>query len=759
MAEPRGITRAAPRCTFAFPRERPVILVWLAAAFVGGVAAGSNGVRVSTDICLAVAAASAFAAWFVRQRRPVAYGLLVLLVLALGVARVSAHPGGLGRSDLSWYNGRSVHLTGVVSQEPDVRDSGTNYVVSASSVTVAGHAHSASGSVLVHLPSSEELNFGDTVQLVGRLSTPASTQSFDYRGYLARRGIFSTMAFVGATDLGPAPGDIGFAVVRLRVAIERSIDAWLPEPEASLLIAITLGARSSTLGGLAPALVATGLIHIIAISGIKVAMVAGTIFELAALTRRRLLRVVLASLVLLAYVAITGFTPSGLRSAVMWELVFLAFYLGRTTVALVSLGSAAAVMVAVDPTLLFDTGFQMSVVGTFAIVAFAPYLTTLCRYVPSPFREALAVTVAAQVGTLPIVASSFGLTSLVGPVANALVLPLVPLSIAVGFLLPLVASVPAIATPVSDFAIALIRLEIGIARALSSFPDWHLAPAYGRALAIAYYVGLASLSLTLLHRAGWAPTGRYASRARELGLATFAALVAASLTVLGAHGSTQTRLQWLGTGEALLLTTAHHAVLIDGSPHSRALLARLGSGLPDGTRRLDLVIVTDPRASNIAGLRAVLQRYAVTEVLDVGAQYPSRTYARWRHDARALHISLYALRTRTQVAVDGVRIDALDPDALCPTPVDCSSMLAVTTGRQRLLLPGSASLREQREALFRSVDLRATLVVDGSPAPLDSRFLRGTSVKKGDIIRLPVRQSTQRAGADRSPVPILPRDS
>jgi competence protein ComEC len=713
-----------------------MILAWLAAAFVAGVVLGT-GVNLPVVVWAAAALLFVVVAWPIRRRAALAAVCLAAGALSLGLARGHTERTPVTAHSLAYYNGRTVRVLGVVSQEPDVRDTGVNYVVSATTAGTASHPIAVSGSVLVHLPVSEELQFGDRVELDGRLETPQSQPGFDYRAYLRGRGIGSTMAFVRAADLGPGPSTLGFSVVHARIALERDIDEWLPEPEASLLIAICLGARSATLGSLAPAFISTGLIHIVAISGIKIAMIAGTVFELAALTRRRALRVVVASAVLLSYVALTGFTASGVRSALMWELVFVAFYLGRGTVALVSLGAAAAAMVALEPSLVYDVGFQMSVAGTFAIVAFAPGLSHLARRVPSPFREALAVTLAAQIGTFPVVLHAFGLTSPVGPVANALVLPLLPLSIILGFALCAVASVPAVAQPLADLLDALLRIEIGITQTLARIPAWHLGVPFGSEFAIGYYVLLAWLSVVVLRRAGWAPISERGSRGRELVVAVVVALLASTLAAAAAHGSRPTQLQWLGTGEALLLEAPNHAVLIDGSPHAGALLRALGAALPPWLHRIDLIVVTDPRPSNVSGLRAVLRRYTVGEVLDVGVEYPTHTYALWRSDLRSRAVPRSRLATGVHFRVDGVRITAIDPDAACPLPADCAGMLRLTMNGSIVLLAGTSSAREQRETLFRPVDIRAAQVVADTAYPLDGRFLRATGATAGHVIVLP----------------------
>jgi beta-lactamase superfamily II metal-dependent hydrolase len=191
-----------------------------------------------------------------------------------------------------------------------------------------------------------------------------------------------------------------------------------------------------------------------------------------------------------------------------------------------------------------------------------------------------------------------------------------------------------------------------------------------------------------------------------------------------ASNDSGTRLYWLGSGHAFLLRTGGTTALIDGSSKPFQLLERLGQVLPFNTRTIDLVVVTDPRASNVSGVEAVLAHYQVSEVLDVGAEYASTTYARWRADLRSRGVPVYALRTGASARIGSVLMTSLGPDALYSNPADCIGLVRLAGPHRTVLLVGSASPREQLEAVFRPIHLHAdTLVMDGSKGYVPS-FLR-----------------------------------
>jgi len=699
-----------------------MILAWLSAAFVLGVVLGVV-LPAAPAVAILVACLLIISAFLGRRRRRWWGAALVCAAVLLGVARAPHAGAAPSPHDLSYYNGSFVQLHGRVAAEPDVRDRGINYVVAVDQVIIAGRATAVSGRVQVHTPRAQQLDYADAVSLQGRLIEPRNTSSLPYREILAQRGIGSEMSFPRVVDLGPTSPDWLGWLVLLRQRLERGINAWLPEPEAALLIAITLGAKSASLGDVAPVLVATGLIHIVAISGIKVALVAGTLYELSGLARQRIVALLVPLLGLILYVLLTGSTASGERSAAMWALVFIAAYLGRGTVALVSLSFVAGIMVAFAPSLLWDIGFQMSTVGTFSIVAFAAPLGRVLRLLPSPLREAFCVTVAAQIGTLPIVAVGFHMVSFVGPIANALVLPLLPVLIVLGFILGACSGIAALAALVGSFAYALLHDVISLSAWLTSFPGALPSPVVSPVFAALYYIALAFLALEALRRVHWAPLGEWASRSRELSLVLV--LGASTLTAaLVPMAHQDGRLYWLGSGDAILLRSGGMTVLVDGSSKPFTLLERLGAVLPYQVRTIDLVVVTDPRAANIAGLQAVLDHYEVSEVLDGGAEYPSTTYAQWREELRQRDIPVYALRAGISVQLGDVGLSALGPDGLYPNPKDCIGMLRLSIHHRTVLLAGAASPREQLEAVFRPVQLRADVLVLGGKGQYVPAFLR-----------------------------------
>ncbi len=224
--------------------------------------------------------------------------------------------------------------------------------------------------------------------------------------------------------LSPPPDTDVPWLTRLRGHIDSSVRGVLPEPHGALLSAILVGMRSRLPGDVRDDFLASGLIHVVAISGFNITLVALAVRRMAGWLIGRY-SVLLAMLALPIYAALAGGEPSVVRATLMGELILLAWLLGRDTDALAALAVAAVAIVLVDPAALSDVGFQLSFAGTLGLVVIAPgvaeWLTTRAR-LPRVAAEPLAVTATASLMVTPIIAHTFERLQLAAIPANLLAL-------------------------------------------------------------------------------------------------------------------------------------------------------------------------------------------------------------------------------------------------------------------------------------------------------------------------------------------------
>src|SRR5207245_6236876 len=137
-----------------------------------------------------------------------------------------------------------------------------------------------------------------------------------------------------------------------------------------------------------------------------------------------------------------GATPAAVRASAMGGLAIAATHLGRPSHVWTSLAVTAGAMLGWRPELAWDVGFQLSFAGTAAIILLTPSIARKIAFLPHVLREPFAVTCAAQVGTLPMMATDFHVLSPVAPIANALTLPMLPVLVAAGLLLGTLSVIP-----------------------------------------------------------------------------------------------------------------------------------------------------------------------------------------------------------------------------------------------------------------------------------------------------------------------------
>jgi competence protein ComEC len=682
-------------------RRHPRALLFVCAAFVAGVYRAYE----PGDIPILVGALIALVSIW---RRPGLSAAVLTTSCALAMlggwwrGAMTAYQD--GPAQVAHYVGHTVTLTGVVDGEPLEAGTGANLPVSVETLQVDGRDTAANGRLLVHYTGREAVEYGDRLWLHGTLSRPYQAPGFDYPAYLARQDIHAVIGFPSLRLVAHGAGNpLEHAALGVRAQLRRTLSRMLPQPEAALLTGILLGAPTHSLGSVTDAFVTAGMIHIVAISGLKVSLVAGMILVLVRplRPRRRWLPAVVG---VAGYVLITGATPSGLRSALMWLLAIVAGRTGRRSDVWVSLALVAAGLVAWHPALLWDAGFQLSVTGTAGIVVLTPWFERTVHWVPPVFRESLAVTLAAQVATLPITAMSFGAVSLVGPLANGLLLPLLGPLMVFGSAATLLATCrPALQLILGALLYPWLHGFILVVQALAmprlAALPWPVVPL---AWVTPYYAFLSLLVLwrTTVPQQHTRGHIRFARATVAAGGTLILTLPILALLLTRPNDRPTLLVAGAGHGTLLLLQApGGQTMLVDGGDAPQDLRAVLGEHLPFWQRTITAVVVSAPDRTHLAGLTGLSDLYQVQHAYDTGAVFPSAAYAAWRADLRRAGIPRTTLRTGAVLDLGaGSRLDVLVPEIL-------TAEMAPAPTAYRLHAGDSTVLLENREALFSELPL------------------------------------------------------
>jgi len=512
--------------------------------------------------------------------------------------------------------------------------------------------------VAATMPAFPVVAAGTIVQVAGRLRPPPAEDG--YGDYLRRTGASGTIDVRELRVLRRADASLQAARDGAGDVLRRA----LPEPEAGLAAGILIGLRERVDRSLAADFATAGVSHVVAISGWNIAIVAGIVGAALRGRSRRLVTIAVLGTVT-AYVVAAGGSPSVVRAAVMAGVVLLARESGRAGRAAAALGAAAALLLLVDPALVSDAGFRLSVMATAGLLAWANQIAGwLARVgggrVPRWLAESLGISLAAQAATLPDVIATFGRLSLVSPLVNLAVVPLVPVAMAGGVFALAGGTLAAIGAPaivgtliglpgwlVLHVIIGLVRVGAAIPFAAVTMPPAVAFP-MAAACAVLILAAPAAVRTTADRRATRArprgptsaPRTAHPANHRRLVMTPVrrAALVCVGIAValagaaIGEATGRTTRITVLdvGQGDAILLETRTGArLLVDGGPDPNRVLVALDERIPPWDRRLDVVVLTHPHEDHVAGLAGILERYAVGRVYEPGMRGPGPGWAAW----------------------------------------------------------------------------------------------------------------------------------
>ncbi|RPH31315.1 MAG: ComEC family competence protein, partial [Chloroflexi bacterium] len=325
-----------------------------------------------------------------------------------------------------------IRLTGLVADEPTPRGTAHDLILEDLELRDPSLGDDPiPGRLLVRLPRAFAVEARDEVALEVTLRSPDPFDSEEaaYRERLRRQGIGALASAWELRVIGHRSNPLLEAPAGARRWLLDGLVQTVPEPEASLGAGILLGVRAGIDPAIRDAFAVAGLSHVVAISGWNVAIVVALI---AAATNRLRARfgpripTVVAVIAVTAYVALVGASPAVVRAALMAAALLFARLGGSPAHAASALMGAVLVMVLVSPGALWDVGFQLSALATAGLLVLASPLEARLGRWPPWIRTPVALTVAAQAATLPVLLATFEQVSLVAPLANDVVVPLIP---------------------------------------------------------------------------------------------------------------------------------------------------------------------------------------------------------------------------------------------------------------------------------------------------------------------------------------------
>lgn len=338
-------------------------------------------------------------------------------------------------------NSSDVTIEGVIRSKPEVDYKKQRATVDI--VTINDQKISRKTKVSVDFPKFPVLEYGDEIKVSGEIKNP-NLMDYSYQKYLKKNliaGLIYQPTFVQITGQ-----EKSFQVTLIRGLymissyFEQSLNSVLPEPQASLASGLILGIKRNIPDDLSDDLSKSGLTHIIALSGFNITIIMKVISDLLRKPLGKKKTFIFGILLVIMFVLLTGAASSVIRAAIFSTLIIYGSTIGRKADQTNLMLFAALIMVVLNPFVLVnDVGFQLSFLAFCGLIYVSPILTKLIANSkisnwPEGIKSPLTETLSAQIAVFPLIIYVFGRFSLIAPVANLIVLWILPISMLMAFL-------------------------------------------------------------------------------------------------------------------------------------------------------------------------------------------------------------------------------------------------------------------------------------------------------------------------------------
>ncbi len=607
-------------------------ILWLVGAWLTGVGLALTYGRSELATGLLFLAALGFVGWIITRKQPrwrlvFACGMFA----ALGGWRALVYPNTPAPDQIGAYNDHgTIEFIGVVDDYPDIRDNAINLRIAAQSLRENGKTIPITGTILIQVDRFASYRYGDQLEIKGAPLTPARFDTFSYRDYLARTGVYSVMyrplVRLVAHDQG---NPIMAASFNLRERLYHQFNQWLPAPQSALFNGILLGLDNDLPQDIKQAFQDTGTSHIIAISGANVAVVAGMLLGLFGRIRQKWLSTLLIVVGIGWYACFVGTSASVVRAAFAVSLTMVAENTGRKSWGLASLAFTVLIQTAINPLLIADGSLILSSLGTLGILLYLPTLQKLSENLTKKIKnpvinvglttilEAVLTTVAAQAVVTPAILFLFERNSSVALLVNALIVPAQGPLMGLGVIAAALSLIfPPLGQLVAWVAMIPVSYTLWIVRWIGSWS--------GIASPIQITPGIIATYYVVLFGATWYFNQPPEKRKRKIRwerylsfsvVGTSAAAIAVLVwAIVFSRPDGKLHVWFLDVGDedaALIQTPGGATILIDGGENPSRLRTAIGDRLPFYQQRLDLHILTETRRSSLAAIVPLLDRYSI----------------------------------------------------------------------------------------------------------------------------------------------------
>lgn len=609
---------------------------------------------------------------------------------------------------------REILLFGKTSDAVERRGTRYRFPLQAQRVKTDTGWAATRGIVLVSTDSLDDVEIGETLLLRGFLrlaDVSRNPGAFDYRAYLQAQDISALFRCkVWAPPWREKPHEwLAWrqATSHAKTWIETKLANFSHDQNLALLRGLLIGERDEISVDLVEAFARTGLVHILAISGLHVGfvlLICVFLLEMMQMPRRWYPLFIGAALIF--YIGLTGVKPPVVRASLMATVILLGVGLERDSDIYNSLGVAAMVILLWQPLQFFQFGFQLSFAAVLGIAyLYRPLRFLFTRVIRSrwrPVRSAvalMAVSFAAQLATLPLTLHAFGRLPLLAIFGNLLVIPAAFIVVATAAAACAVSFLPLVPQPFGFAADFIAGVMIEFTKWLANIPLAYVDKiSVSPWLLLFYVIALATI-------VEW----RRSHVARRWLLVAALAILNIFVWQQAWLAGPKLRLTFfdVGQGDAALLEFPNGNLLIDTGPYDEEYDAGTWVLAPffrrGGISQLDAVVITHPHADHLGGLPALLRAIKIKKVFACGIETNSPLEQSCERLMDSLKVPLLVLRA-------GQRVTDFSPAAVWALHPrrgenwfrhlnDASVVIKVVFGQEAFLFPGDAEFESEGHLL------------------------------------------------------------
>lgn len=674
-----------------------------------------------------------YALWGIRSNFSKVRWIIIVLFVFIGAVRF-VHDQAPASNMISRYTGQIVAIQGNVCEMPqsfaaDRDQLRVRYIVSAERIGLPdGQTLSGQGKVIVTTHQKREKKIGEIGDYITVRGELAELHGFNNPGLidtvaaLKRAGIVARMS-VSSEQIHIDPEvdkNWLYRVSLLKEKVYLMIKKALPPAESAMLFGMLFGGYSGIAADVIAAFSATGIVHILSVSGTHIALVAGVVYWLCNFLRiKGKIAACLVVVVVLSYGIFAGFTPPVIRSAVMGIVAVGAVALGRERDSYHALAITSVGMLMVQPTLIYDISFQLSFGSTAGLVYLFPKIKSGIRFLPVWMAAPIALTLAAQLGVLPFISWYFNVFSLSSFVANLVIVPIVEIVVVLGLAGVLAGFLlNSLSQLILAFCGIMIKGVVSLTKLLAGLPGGTVyLPSFDVVAGLIYYVILGWLFGFALPGRDFVLTGirRWSSQ-----LICFAViLLVAGGWYLGLPRPATIHFIDVAQGDATLIVSPHgRAVLVDTGGSTGKTDFNIGERVVApylrhyGVRSLDYLILTHGHQDHAGGAAAVSKHIPIKHILVAREPYSAAVQQLQGTAVDAVFIPAYSGQ---QILLDGLMIQivyAVD-SKLAKASNEASNVIKISYGDQSFLITGDLESRGEAAILLDQMPVASTVLKVG----------------------------------------------